>query len=260
MSLREQIASLKATKYSQYQVLAAVPANIVTQYALNWMFPGTRKSIYGYFKGNGFSLPLLLFVLACFFIDDGGTGIGLQAHEIPRTHVEGNPFMSYTWCWMIDNGWAKTETAAARLVMIWQMFMVVLVNYLGYAGPVFKLMATFMGLFKVWAGLAWWKLKPNDFTVTDFLSFKDGRRCPERLNMQTMEEFNTLSENPGAFGAGANWEGLTNKKNIYKGFMAQLRGETQAEVTSAMQRRRLVQQPVTGAAWVVNYLPFLWPI
>ena len=43
---------------------------------------------------------------------------------------------------------------------------------------------------KIYAGYLWWTLEPNDFSVLDFFTFKEGRDCWERSSIAASDAFN----------------------------------------------------------------------
>ena len=191
---------------------------------INWL--GSNKYVHGLLgKGNRLTTFELIFVIAGFSVDDIGTAIGMQAEERPRKMVEGNPLMSGLMHFWINSGLAKTETAAHRLTYFMFLAWVLVIQYFGFYTSVSRLyiMATAVG--KAYAGYQWWSAKPNDFTIGDFFSFKDGRPTAERMSIPLMDKFN---------------------KQAIVGF-----GE------SLKVRRRLVE--TTPMGWYEKYLPILFP-
>ena len=43
---------------------------------------------------------------------------------------------------------------------------------------------------KIWAGYGWILLKPNKYTILDFLLLKPGRKTPERMSLEARDSFN----------------------------------------------------------------------
>ena len=74
---------------------------------------------------------------------------------------------------------------------------------------------------KAWAGYGWCLLKPNDFTFSDWISFKDGRPTPERMSIPLIQQYNAQ------------------------------------QAVSA--RRRAITVPISGAEWYMRYLPYIFP-
>ena len=65
-----------------------------------------------------------------------------------------------------------------------------LIEYFGLALPWCRAYIYLLGALKASMGYTWCTLKPNPFTYTDFFSFKDGRKAPERYSNQAAVEFN----------------------------------------------------------------------
>ena len=177
-------------------------------------------------KGNRLTTIELAAVIIGISIDDIGTAIGMQAEERPRRKVEGNPVMSGLMHWWMKMGLANTETAAHRLTYFMFLSWVLLFQYFGYYTALSRVYMMFVAAMKAWAGYQWWNLKPNNFTVSDFFTFKDGRRVPERMSIPLLHQFNAQSI--VEFGE---------KLKI---------------------RRRLVE--TTPLGWYEKYLPILFPI
>ena len=178
-------------------------------------------------KGNRLTTIELAAVIIGISIDDIGTAIGMQAEERPRIKVEGNPIMSGLMHWWINMGLAKTETAAQRLTYFTFLAWILLFQYFGMYTSVSRAYMVLGALVKAYAGYQWWYLKPNNFTIRDFFTFKDGRRVPERMSFPLMNQFN--AQRIVAFGQ------------------------------SLKVRRRLVETtPPLG--WYEKYLPILFPI
>jgi hypothetical protein len=178
---------------------------------------------FSFFKGKTFSMLGLIAVVTLFSIDDVGTSIGLQGEDKPIAMIEGNPHMVYIWDWLIRKGWAKTETAAHRIILLILIGEILLIHYFGYATPIVKSYLFLIGGVKTYAGYAWWTNKPNNFSISDFLSFKPGRPTPERRSAAARDAYN-------------------------KQFAA--------------KRKLLEQSPATnGTEWLVKYLPvFFGPV
>ena len=152
--------------------------------------PYFRKYKWKPLNGNKFGLAGLLTLIALMSVDDVGTAIGLQAKERPLDMFEGNPHMVYIWKMLMRWG-VKTETAAHRIIWMVLIAEVLLLNYLGYAGPWCRSYLYLMGAIKAYSGSGWWTLKPNKFTMLDFLTFKNGRITPERGSKEMGAEFNS---------------------------------------------------------------------
>ena len=141
-------------------------------------------------KGNRFQLWELLFVFAGFIVDDACTAVGLQAEEVPRTNFEGNVHMAGLMQWWINQGWAKTETAAHRLTLIVFLVMIYGFHYMGWLTANSRVMLMITALQKAFAGYDWCNLKPNNYTHADFWTFKDGRPTPERMSIPLLTKWN----------------------------------------------------------------------
>ena len=89
------------------------------------------------------------------------------------------------WQWLIDKGWAATETAATRIEVLFMLAFFPAVYYFmkkyNYWGAGAALMFIGLGSFKTWAGYKWLKFPNNPYGWVDYLTFKPGRRTPERL-------------------------------------------------------------------------------
>ena len=173
------------------QVTGIVPGLIVfskvIEYYIPWLM-GFYDRFMG--KGNRYGTPALLFVLAGFLVDDVGTAIGLQAEEVPRANIEGNHFMSGAWQFLIDKGVAKTQTDAHRLIAIWLIGVILASQYFGYFNSFSRVLFIGLATLKAWAGYSWWGVKPNKYTVIDYLTFKPGRLTNERYSLQMRDVFN----------------------------------------------------------------------
>ena len=75
---------------------------------------------------------------------------------------------------------------------------------------------------KAYAGYGWCLQKPNNFTFSDWISFKDGRPTTERMSIPLIKQYNTQ-------------QGLVST------------------------RRRAIAVPVSGAEWYMRYLPYIFP-
>ena len=164
----------------------------------------------------------LTIVLGGFFIDDYCTSIGMQAQEVPHQMVEGNPFMAALMQWWIRNGYAKTETAAHRLTFIVFYAEILIMQYFGFYTVSSKIYMLMTAMIKAIAGYGWCQQKPNNFTFSDWISFKDGRPTPERMSIPLIQAY-----------------------NIQQGLVS--------------TRRRAIAVPVSGAEWYMRYLPFIFP-
>jgi len=140
--------------------------------------------------GNHFGLATLLSSLALFLVDDVGTAIGMQAKEQPRMVYEQNSYLVGGWKQMQRWGVAKTYTSAHRLFMIWFQFWVVFAHVVGMATPFFRVFIVVTAVIKAFSGYRWWFVGPNQYTITDFFSFKPGRITPERDSQDALIEFN----------------------------------------------------------------------
>ena len=155
-----------------------------------WM---SRTSfIYPWLMGTSkrFSLVGLAIIYALFSIDDWGTAIGMQATEKPRLYYEGNSFMVAAWDYLIKWGLVDTYTGAMRLNHIWMFFWILVAQFTNTMSPYFRMVVCFMAISKPLAGFMWWSAKPNQYTITDFLTFKPGRQTPERASPQARSDFN----------------------------------------------------------------------
>ena len=202
-------------------ILGYFPAAL---YFLNWAKKYFNFGGYVLSKGNRFRWWELLLVVGGFSIDDTCTAIGMQAEEKPLSHVEVNTSMSGLMQFWIQNGLAKTETAAHRLTYISFMVMIFGFHYMGWLTANSRLYLLFMGALKAWAGYGWCQIEPNNFTHADFFTFKDGRPTPERMSIP-----------------------LGRAYNQHHGYVAQ-------------QRRRLSATKNTGAAWIQRFLYTIFPV
>ena len=131
-----------------------------------------------------------LFVLGI-LVDDMGTGIGMQGKEIPRTMVEGNQLV-INWSHKAQEwGLFRNHTDVFR----WQVATGLLTLWAAWKGWIplnnfAKWMVFFTAPFmKMYAGYQWWGV-PNDFTVVDFLTLREGRDCWERSSKAAAALFN----------------------------------------------------------------------
>ena len=175
-------------------------------------------------KGNRFRWWELVFVIVGFTIDDSCTAIGMQAEEVPMVNVEGNVQMAGLMQWWIKQGWAKTETAAHRLTWLVFMGTICTAHYFGWLSANSRVLLMFFAAMKTWAGYAWCDIKPNNFSHSDFYTFKDGRPTPERMSLPLRDAY-----------------------NIEKGYIKP-------------KRRRLTETRSTGAAWISRFLFNIFPI
>ena len=218
------------------QVTGVVPAFILISKGIEYYIPWLM-GIYDRFmvKGNRYGTPALLFVLAGFLVDDVGTAIGLQAEEVPREALEGNPFMSGAWQFLIDNGVAKTQTDAHRLIAIWLIGVILASQYFGYFNSFSRVLFIALATLKAYAGYSWWGVKPNKYTVIDYLTFKPGRLTNERYSLPLRDEYNVRAGYVPAEAAGLAFaHGL---------------GST---------RRRMLRS-TTGVNWLTRYLSYIFP-
>ena len=177
-------------------------------------------------KGPRMTLFELLLTMAGFFVDDYCTAVGFQALEDPQAMFEYNPCPSAAHHLLMRNGLAKTETAAHRLIGLLFQIQILLIQYAGGYTQLSKFYLIATGLMKAYAGYGWCLLKPNPFTFTDWITFKDGRPTPFRLSVPLVHAENfRRGHNPGEGG-----------------------------------RRRLTAQTLTGGGWYMRYLPILFPM
>ena len=173
-------------------------------------------------KGNRLTWIELTIVLVGFFIDDYCTSVGQQAEEVPRGMVEGNVFMGALMQWWIRNGYAKTETAAHRLTLIVFCSEILLMQYFGFYTVTSRVYMLATAAAKAYGGYGWCNQKPNNFTFSDWISFKDGRPTPERMSPQLLGQY-----------------------NVQQGLVS--------------TRRRAMAVPISGAEWYMRYLPYIFP-
>ena len=166
-----------------------------------------------YFLGKKWQLPVwfqkwfggpLVFsvALGLWCLDDAATGIGMQAQELQSAeamdalrddpsgvslmrYIEHNPVKMAMWQKMIDKGWVDTETAATRLEVL---FLLVFFPTVYYFMKKYKMWGAGAGLIflslgwlKAKAGYGWLAVPNNPYGWSDYLTFKPGRRTPDRL-------------------------------------------------------------------------------
>ena len=229
---------------------------ILLEYYFPWVIRSWFDKVLFLGKGHRFGTAGLLFVLALFWTDDIGTAVGMQAEEVPRNNIEGNHFMSGAWQFLIDNGLAKTQTDAHRLVWIYFTSIILGAQYFGWFNSLARFMMMLLGIVKTWAGYAWWKIKPNNYTVMDFLSFKPGRMTHERLSIPMRILFNLHS---GHGDPVAEAQGITFVDGNYvvaPGSQADIHLTATGGYT---KRRRLATSPTPGVTWLTRYLPIIFP-
>jgi hypothetical protein len=209
-------------------------------------------------KGHRFGTAGLLFVLAGFWVDDIGTAIGLQAEEVPREMVEGNHYMSGAWQFLIDNGLAKTQTDAHRLVGIYFTVFILVAQYFGWLNSFARFSMFGVAMTKAWAGSNWWQNKPNNYTVTDYLSFKPGRLTNERLSYPMRIVFNLQKgyNDPIAAAQGITLDG---QGNVSVGGTPLITGVPGGQRDILSRRRLATQNPTPGVTWLTRYLPIIFP-
>ena len=143
----------------------------------------TKKYLsYKWLSTNGrMNWYLFAVVVLLFSVDDVGTSIGLQATETPKTGFEMNSGFCVFMEYMIINGYTATHTSGFRLVWIVNLLVLCTLQYFGLFGPLTSLYIVYTGLLKATAGYGWWGLKPNEFTIADFLLFRPGKVTPDRM-------------------------------------------------------------------------------
>ena len=202
-------------------ILIMIPVGVLFFNAVNkWIAPYLPNFLRK--DSNKLSGLELTIVLGGFFIDDYCTSIGMQAQEVPHQMVEGNPFMAALMQWWIRNGYAKTETAAHRLTFIVFYAEILIMQYFGFYTVSSKIYMLMTAMIKAIAGYGWCQQKPNNFTFSDWISFKDGRPTPERMSIPLVQQY-----------------------NIEQGLVS--------------TRRRAIAVPVSGAEWYMRYLPYIFP-
>ena len=154
-------------------------------YMFGWVWKGARAKT---------TVPTWMMV-ACavgFFIDDVGTGVGMQAEEQPREAYEANEHLVNWSNKGQEFGLFRNHTDMLR----YHFFMGLAMIYFVWSGsltlnPIMKY-GFFMvqPLIKIMAGYQWWGLEPNNFTVLDFFTFKEGRDCWERSSQLAIEMYN----------------------------------------------------------------------
>ena len=218
-------------------VLGMLPLSIV---GLNWVSKsGFNMGANIVSSGNKLTWMELAIVVAGFSIDDVCTSVGMQAEEVPRDLHEGNPWMGGLMQFWIKRGFAKTETAAHRLTYICFLATIFLFQYNGWFTPNSRVYLMIIAAFKAYSGYGWCQIKPNEYGIKEFITFKDGRPTPERMSVPMLTQFNVdngwMKYNPG-YGPG------------------NLRGSG---------RRRLkasVDQGNRGAEWIQSFLYAIFPI
>lgn len=178
-------------------VVGGVPL-FVALYNTNTGYAKWSNSFAQYYVGKGSRLAItsLVLVLTAWAIDDWGTAIGIQANEVPLKLFEGNPIMVNAWEQMKDWGIAKTDTAAMRLIYIGHLATILVAQYMGWLNPASRFFLFFAAIIKVVAGLGWWFLSPNPYSLSDFLSFKDGKATPHRHSLGNLTLYNEQVERP----------------------------------------------------------------
>jgi hypothetical protein len=183
-----------------------------------------------------------LFMVAV-FIDDVGTGVGLQAEESPRTSYEANVAL-VNWSHKAQEfGLFRNHTDALR----YSFTMSTIVAWLVWRGTLPMTNYAKWGLFfllpfiKMYAGHGWWSLEPRNFSVLDFFTFTKGRDCWERSNLAAGTAFNA--------GKTKEWYAATED------------ARRPAEHTMDA-RRRLVQGSKTfrmmeGLGWLSRWIPVI---
>jgi len=225
--------------WGRYVTLLGIPVAIyiMNRWAPNWDWPLSLS------PGNQLKTWELVFVFLGFFIDDVGTSIGLQADEYLTDggykFNEGNPYMVDTWNFLMENKLAKTETAAHRLIYCYFTFIILMCHFNGWLSKGARFHLLFTAVIKAYAGYGWWGLKPNDFTISDFFTFKDGKPTPWRQSQEALSLMNTYLINRE-----------TGEKNLFKNMVL------------LSKRRRLTQeiQPVRGLAWYQKFGYVVFPV
>jgi len=143
-------------------------------------------------KGNRLKLWELIAVVIGFSIDDVGTAIGQQASEEPRQLYEGNPHMGAIWEWLIASGFATSTTDAHRIIYIIFMVQLFVNQYFGLMNSYGRLFYLYNSAAKTYAGYNWWSLKPNDYTILDFIFFKTGQPNLGRMAHGKLVEYNNM--------------------------------------------------------------------
>ena len=107
---------------------------------------------------------------------------------------EGNPYIVNTWRWLMEKDWANTETAAHRLIGFYFLGIVLLSHFMGWLNPASRAYLIVIAAAKAYSGYDWWGLKPNNYTIKDFFTFKDGRQTPYRQSEDSMTAYNLKAE------------------------------------------------------------------
>ena len=167
-------------KASGFLTLIAIPIVVFFAHLFS-KIPGVTGVTEMYVgKGNQFSALTLVLVIILFSIDDIGTAVGLQADEIPIIAYEGNSFMVSAWDIFKDSNIVDTDTAAMRMVWVTNLFWLFTSQTFQLLNPVARQYILLFAILKALMGFQWWGLTPNNFTLVDFLSFKDGKKTPFR--------------------------------------------------------------------------------
>ena len=164
-------------------VIVAILPSVVLLYNLKF-FTGFWNKVLIPYVGSGTRFPWWMFALivVCFEIDNWGTAIGFQGTSMPIEHYEGNPIMANAIKQTVTLGLAKTETAGMRGIDIVMMIELLGMQYFGWFTPFARVFIGFTALFKTYAGYSWW-YEEGDFKIKDYLTFKNGRPTPERLDI-----------------------------------------------------------------------------
>jgi len=227
----------EASLYGWQPLTAPFSLIAVIAYAIPWITGGWI----GWAPKKRFSLWWPLAISILFFTDDVGTAIGLQAKEYPREACEGNPTVVQFLYRMRKLGVVNTLTGAMRLFAIWNQMFAWGVFYFGIANNMMKWMLLLNGILKAYAGYGWWSLKPNDYGLWDFITFKPGRETWERHSQLALTMYNKASDKNDA-------------KRQYKG----VKDSSKVDLSMYL-RRRLVELDATGSRTARTVLPFFIP-
>ena len=186
---QDRAADTELQWLNEYVIFGIVPLYVAIGHFLHWWWPqswaGPTKSWSWWFPG---------LTLLGFFIDDVGTGVGLQAHEWPRTTYEGNPVLVKLHYSLKDNGITSTLTDTLRITWAWHSTVLGAAYSLGLMTNFSKWVLLFASFQKVLAGWGWWTLTPNDYGLLDFYSLDSGRDTWERHSRLARAMYNGAKE------------------------------------------------------------------
>ena len=133
-----------------------------------------------------FSIMEIIPLMFLYGYDDFGTARGFQNKE--RTSYEENPVYSGFVIWAMERGYAKTETAAMRLLGFYNQLLILLGNQFFGFNSISQVSLYLIGILKTSAGRPW-SFYENDFTWKDLFTFKDGEPTPWVWSKKDLNSF-----------------------------------------------------------------------